>query len=110
MSLKNFTKIFREPSDWCLWTKIFFQVSELKLDKFSLKDWIHPCNGIHRTECNFGHDDKKYKTDRVKYNNCDCFLEYANFKYDLIEYKCLCCNKKYQHKFDKKLKKRLFNT
>ena len=31
-------------------------------------------------------------------------FEYANFKDDLIECKCLCCNKNYQHKFDKKLK------
>ena len=41
---------------------------------------------------------------------CDCFLEYKNFKDDLIEYKCLCCNKNYQHKFDEKLKERVFNT
>ena len=25
-------------------------------------------------------------------------------------YKCLCCNKSYQKKFDEKLKKRFFNT
>ena len=25
-----------------------------------------------------------------------CFLEYTNFKDDLIEYKCLCSNKNYQ--------------
>ena len=37
-------------------------------------------------------------------------FEYSNFKGDLIECKCLCCNKNYQHKFDKKLKKRFFNT
>ena len=28
---------------------------------------------------------------------------------DLIEYKCLCCNKNYQNKFDKKLKKRFID-
>ena len=28
-------------------------------------------------------------------------LEYTNFKDDLIEYKCLCCNTSYQHEFDK---------
>ena len=33
-----------------------------------------------------------------------------NFKDDLIEYKCLCCNKNYQHKFDEKLKEQFFNT
>ena len=46
----------------------------------------------------------------VKYNYCDCFLEYTNFKDDLIEYKCLVCNKNFQSKFDEKLKKRFFNT
>ena len=29
---------------------------------------------------------------------------------DLIEYKCLCCNKNYQCKFDEKLKEQFFNT
>ena len=29
----------------------------------------------------------------IKYNCCDCFLEYTNFRDNLIEYKCLCCNK-----------------
>ena len=38
------------------------------------------------------------------------FLEYTNFKGDLIEYKCLCCNKNYQQKFNEKLKGRFFNT
>ena len=42
--------------------------------------------------------------------NCDYFLEYTNFKDNLIEYKCLCCNKNYQHKFDEMTKERLFNT
>ena len=32
-----------------------------------------------------------------------------NFKYDSIEYKCLCCNKNYQQKLDEKLKERVFN-
>ena len=30
-------------------------------------------------------------------------FEWTNFKDNLIEYKCLYCNKNYQHKFDKKL-------
>ena len=64
--------------------------------------------GIHRVK--FGHDDKKCNTFGIKYKYCDYFLECTNFKYDLIEYKCLCCNKNYQHKFDKKLKERFFNT
>ena len=31
------------------------------------------------------------------------------FKDDFIKYKCLCCNKSYQHKFDEKLKEQYFN-
>ena len=52
--------------------------------------------GIHRIKCKFGHNDKKCETCRIKYKCCNCFLEYTNFKVDLIEYKCLCCDKKYK--------------
>ena len=41
---------------------------------------------------------------------CNCFLEYKNFKDNLKEYKCVRCNKNYQLKCDKKLKKQAFNT
>ena len=65
--------------------------------------------GIHKIKCKYGHNSKKCKTCRMKYKYCDCFHEYRNFKDDLIEYKCLCCNKNYQDKFNEKLKKRFFN-
>ena len=55
-------------------------------------------------------DDKNCETCGIKYKRCNCFLDYKNFKDDLIEYKCLCCNKNHQYKFDEKLKKRFFNT
>ena len=45
----------------------------------------------------------------ITYGVCDYFVEYTNFKDDLIGCKCLRCNKKYQQKFDEKLKKRFFN-
>ena len=48
----------------------------------------------------------KCETCGIKYKYCDCFLEYINFKDNLIEYKCLCCNKNPQQKFDQKLKER----
>ena len=35
-------------------------------------------------------------------------VEYTNFKDHLTAYKCLCCNKKYQQKFDVKLKNDFF--
>ena len=54
--------------------------------------------GIHQVKCKFGHSDKKCETCGIKYKYCDCFLEYINFKDDLIKYKCLCCNKNYKKK------------
>ena len=66
--------------------------------------------GIHRVKLKFGHDDRKCEACGIKYKYCHCFLEYMNFKDDLVEYKCLCCNKNYQQKFDEILKERFFNT
>ena len=65
---------------------------------------INLSDGINRIKCKFEEDDKKCETCRIKYKYCAYFLEYTNFKDDLIEYKCWCCNKNYQHKFDEKLK------
>ena len=59
--------------------------------------------GIHRIKCKFGHDDKKCETCGINHKYYICFLEYANFKDNLIEYKCLCFNKNYQHMLDEKL-------
>ena len=64
--------------------------------------------GIHRIKCKFGHHDEKCETCGIKYKYCDCFLEYTNFKDDLIEYKSSCCKKNYQQKFDEKLKRKIF--
>ena len=61
--------------------------------------------GIHKIKCKYGHDDKKCESCGIKYKNCECFLEYTNFKDNLREYRCLCCNKSYQKKFDENLKK-----
>ena len=48
--------------------------------------------GIHKIKYEYQQDDKNCETFRIKYKYCDCFFEYTNFKDDLIEYKCLCCN------------------
>ena len=66
--------------------------------------------GIRRIKCKYRQEDKKCETCKVKYKNCDFFLEYTNFKDDLIECKCLCYNKIFQRKLDGKLKERFFNT
>ena len=60
--------------------------------------------GIHKIKYTYRHDDKKCETCRIKYKYCDCFLEYTSIKDDLVEYKCLCCNRNYQQKFDEKLR------
>ena len=65
--------------------------------------------GIYRIKCKFGHDYKKCEANGIRYKYCNCFLEYAIFKDDLIEYKCLCCNKNNQHKFDEILKEWFFH-
>ena len=67
-------------------------------------------NGPHTIKCKLEHNDKKFEICGIKYKYCDRFLKYTNFKDDLIEYKCLNCNKGYQRKFDEKLKERFFNT
>ena len=65
---------------------------------------------IHRIKCKYGHEDKKCETCGIKCKYCNCFLEYTNSQDNLIECKCLCCNKNYQHKFDEKLQEQFFNT
>ena len=52
--------------------------------------------GLHRIKCKLEYDDKKCETCAIKYKRCDCFLEYASIKDDLIKYKCLTCNKTHQ--------------
>ena len=65
---------------------------------------------IRKIKCKYGHNDKKYENCWVTYKVCDCFLKYKSFKDDLIEDKCLCCNKNYEQKLDEKLKERVFNV
>ena len=51
--------------------------------------------GIHIIKCKYGNDDKNGETCRIKYKYWNFFLEYKNFKDDLIEYKYSFCNKNY---------------
>ena len=38
---------------------------------------------IHKIKCKYGHN-KKHETCGIKYKDCECYLEYTNFKDDLI--------------------------
>ena len=55
---------------------------------------------IHKIKCKYRHVDKKSETCRIKHKYCGCFLEYKNFKTDLIEYKCIYIVTKIISKFD----------
>ena len=47
---------------------------------------------------------------KIKFKDCDCFLQYESVKGNLIIYKCSSCNKDYSNKLDEKFKKRFKNT
>ena len=47
---------------------------------------------------------------KIKYKDCDYYLEYEGVMDDLIKYKCLSCNKEYSDKVDEELKKKFKNT
>ena len=70
-------------------TNISFRLQFIDSAKFMASPLSNLVNklseGIHKSQCKYGHDDKKCKTFRIKYKCCDCFLEYKNFKDDLRE-------------------------
>ena len=71
----------------------------------SLSNFVNKLvEGIHKIKCKYERNYNKCETCRTKYKYCDCFLEDTKFEDDLIEYKCLYCNKNYQKKLDEKLK------
>ena len=41
--------------------------------------------GLPRIKCKSEHEDKRCETYGIKYKYCDFFLEYTNFKDDLIQ-------------------------
>ena len=42
--------------------------------------------GIHKIKCKYRHSEKNVKTCGIKYKDCDCFLEYTNFKQNVDVY------------------------
>ena len=46
---------------------------------------------------------------KIKFKDCDCFLEYESVKENLIKYNCLSCKKDYSNKLNEQLKKRFQN-
>ena len=46
---------------------------------------------------------------KIKFTDCDCFLEYESANENLIKYKCPSRNKDYLNKIDEELKRRFEN-
>ena len=46
---------------------------------------------------------------KIKCKDFNCSLEYVSVNHNLINYKCLSCNRNYSNKIDEKIKKRLKN-
>ena len=44
---------------------------------------------IHKFKCQHRYEDEKCETCGIKYSQYNFFIEYTNFKDDLIEHKCL---------------------
>ena len=66
--------------------------------------------GIQKIKCKDKQNEKFCRACGIKYKDCQCCIECMNFKDNLIEYKCLCCNKYYQTIFDENLRKQFVNT
>ena len=47
---------------------------------------------------------------KIKFKDCDCFLDYESLKDSLIKYKCWSCNKNHSNKIDEELKKKRFKN
>ena len=61
----------------------------------------NPAEGIHKIKCKHGHDNKNAKRVELNTKIVSAVLNTQTLKIFLLEYKCLCCNKNYQKKFDK---------
>ena len=69
----------------------------------------NPVDNFDKIKCKYRYNNKKCETCGFKQKDCECSLKKINVKYDLIEYKRLCCKKNYQNKFDENLKKQFAN-
>ena len=75
----------------------------------SLSNLVNNFSGrIYEIKCKYGLDEKKYEASGTTFEVCDCFLEYTDFKDDLIEFKFLGFKKNYQKKFHETLKEQFF--
>ena len=86
---KQVTRIYKNGEEIAKDISYILQfVNNTRVMTSSLSNFVNnPSEEIHSVKCKFWHDDKKCETCGIKYKYCDCFLEYTDFKNNLIEYK-----------------------
>ena len=93
-------------------TQISYRLQFIDSTRFMASSLLNLVNnfaeGIHKIKCKYGNDDKNVKL--VEFNTKFVSAFSNTQTHDLIQYICLCCNKNYEKKFNKNLKKQLFNT
>ena len=52
--------------------------------------------GIHKIKYKYRYNEKKHEAFGIEHTDCDCFLEQANLKNHLKEYKILCSTNNHQ--------------
>ena len=87
---KEVTRIYKNGEE--ITKNIFYILQFIDSTRFMASSLSNLVNNfseeIYKIQCKYRDDDKKCETAE--------FSEYANFKDDLIERKCVCCNKNYQ--------------
>ena len=84
---KEFTRIDKNEEE--ITKNIPYRSQFIKSARFlarSLWNFVNNLSeGIYKIKCQPIHNNKKYEACGIKYKTCACFLEYSNFKDDLIE-------------------------
>ena len=70
---------------------IFYILQFIDSPEFMASSLPHFVNNVskvtYRIKCEHGHDDKKCETCGIRCTHCNSFLEYTNFKENLLDYK-----------------------
>ena len=79
---------------------IFYKLKFIESRRFIASSLSNLVNNIveeiHKIKSIYRHNNKHCETCKIKYKDCECFLEYTNIKNDLTVYKCLYYNKNCQ--------------
>ena len=79
---------------------IFYKLKFIESRRFIASSLSNLVNNIveeiHKIKSIYGHNNKHCETCKIKFKDCECFLEYTNIKNGLKVYKCLCYNRNCQ--------------